>query len=202
MQTLDLIDKLEAIYSSWGYLLVFLSSLIETSPVGFAIPGGLIIALGGFYAYGNKVALIGVIISGSLGMLTTFLAAYVLGRKTGVFLAKTFRQEKIARQAKILLEKHGPPILTTSLLASLTRFWVAYIAGSQSYNLINFLFYAIVASLTWNSLFVVIGYLVGSERENFEYWLARLGIVSYLLVILAMGVIYWKITKEFKKIKT
>ena len=202
MQTPDLINKLGVIYSSWGYLLIFLSSMVETSPIGFAIPGGLIVALGGFYAYGNKVVLAGVVVAGSLGMLTTFITAYILGKKTGIFLAKIFKQEKIAQQAKVLLEKHGPPILTTSLLASLTRFWVAYVAGAQGYNLITFLLYATVASLAWNSLFVIVGYLVGSERTNFEYWLARLGILSYLLVILALGIIYWKVREEFKKIRS
>ena len=142
MNSVGIILQLEEIYNSMGYVLVFLGSLIETSPVGFMIPGGLIVATGGFFSYVNNLSLVGIVISGWLGMLITFLLAYFLGRKTGLSLAKKFHQEYFFRQATILLEKHGATILTTSLLANLTRFWVAYVAGSQNYNLIKFIFYA------------------------------------------------------------
>src|SRR3989304_4461371 len=139
METLVLIDKIENIYLSWGNILIFISSLIETSPMGFTIPGGFVVALGGFFSYGNKLNLAGVILSGTLGMLTTFLIAYVLGRKTGFSLAKKFHQQKYFELAKRLLENHGPIILTTSLLANITRFWIAYVAGSQKYRFFKFM---------------------------------------------------------------
>ena len=201
METFELIDKIEIIYGTWGYLLVFLSSLIETSPIGFAIPGGLIVALGGFFAYGKSSTLVGVVISGSLGMFITFLGAYILGRKTGLTLARKLNQEKFAQQASLLLEKQGPVILTTSLLANRTRFGVAYVAGAQGYNILRFLFYAATASLTWNSLLVTVGYLAGSERSQLESGLAKLGILSWILVLVLMGAISFKIRKEFKKIQ-
>src|SRR3972149_5199022 len=201
METFELIDKIEIIYGTWGYLLVFLSSLIETSPIGFAIPGGLIVALGGFFAYGKSSTLVGVVISGSLGMFITFLGAYILGRKTGLTLARKLNQEKFAQQASLLLEKQGPVILTTSLLANLTRFWVAYVAGAQGYNILRLLFYAATASLTWNSLLVTVGYLAGSERSQLESGLAKLGIFSWIFVLVLMGAISFKIRKEFKKIQ-
>ena len=201
MQVTDLIDKIEKIYFSWGNILIFVSSLIETSPIGFTIPGGIIVALGGFFSYGNKLDLVGIIISGTLGMLITFLVAYFLGQKTGLQLAKKFHQEKYAHLAKNLLENHGPVILTTSLLANLTRFWIAFAAGSQNYNFIKFIFYASVASLTWNSLLVSIGYLAGSERHELESGIAKLGILSWGILIIALAIIYFKTKKEVKEIK-
>ncbi|KKQ85579.1 MAG: hypothetical protein UT08_C0005G0030 [Candidatus Woesebacteria bacterium GW2011_GWB1_38_8] len=201
MNSVGIILQLEGIYNAWGYQLVFLGSLIETSPIGFAIPGGLIVATGGFFAYGNNLSLVGIVISGWLGMLLTFLAAYFLGRKTGLSLAKKLKQESFAQQAKILLERHGAVILTTSLLANLTRFWVAYVAGAQRYNFIRFLFYAMTASLTWNSLLVIVGYLAGAERQKLESSIAKLGIISWILVIIALGIIYWKTKSELKQIR-
>jgi len=201
VDTLALIDKIEKIYLSWGYLLVFLSSLIETSPIGFTIPGGLIVSLGGFFAFGNRINLVGVVISGTLGMLVTFLIAYQLGKKTGTSLAKKFHQEKYAELAKRLLNNHGPVILTTSLLANLTRFWIAYAAGAEGYSFIRFLFYASAASLTWNSLLVTIGYLAGSGRQELESGIAKLGIVSWGLLFLALAVIYFKTKGEVKEMQ-
>ncbi|KKQ37188.1 MAG: hypothetical protein US53_C0025G0004 [Candidatus Woesebacteria bacterium GW2011_GWA1_37_7] len=201
MNSLELILQLEHIYNSWGYVLVFFASLVETSPIGFAIPGGLIVALGGFFAYNNTLSLSGIIIAGSSGMLITFILAYLLGKKTGLILAKKLKQEFFAEQAKILLKNHGAVILTTSLLATLTRFWVSYVAGVEKYNLIKFIFYAALAALTWNSLLVTIGYLAGSERTNLETWLSRFGILSWGLVGLAISIIYIKAKREFKSLK-
>jgi membrane protein DedA with SNARE-associated domain len=95
--------------------------------------------------------------------------------------------------AKTLLEGHGPTILTTSLMANLTRFWVAYIAGSQNYSFFKFLFFSSVAALSWSSLNVAAGYLAGSQREKLESWLAGLGILSWALLLLAGLIIYRKI---------
>jgi membrane protein DedA with SNARE-associated domain len=197
METANLIALIEVLYLSWGYLIVFLATLIETSPLGFTIPGGLIIALGGFYSFGNPKSLVVVVIAGSLGMLSTFWSSYFLGKKTGYRIALYLHQEKNVNRAKILLEKHGPVILTTSLLASITRFWVAYVAGIQKYNFALFSFYALVASLSWNSLFVMIGYLAGSERQNLEKGLAQLGILAWGIVIIAVLIIYLLAKKEF-----
>ena len=200
MDTLELIDDIEIIYSNWGNLVIFLSSFIETLPLGFLIPGGLIIALGGFYSYGNGINLIGVIVSGTLGMTLAFITGYFVGKKTGLGLVKWLKQEKNADMARVLLENQGPAILTTSLMGNLTRFWIAYIAGSQKYNFVKFLFYGVIASLSWNSLFVMIGYLAGSERDKLESGIAKLGLLSYGLVMLALVIISWSIKKGYKKL--
>ena len=201
MQTLMLITKIEQLYTSWGNIIVFLGSLVETTPMGFTIPGGLILSLGGYFSFGKSLNLVAVIISGTLGMLTTFIGAYFLGQKTGFILAKKFHQEKYFHLSKRLLEKNGPVILTTSLLANLTRFWVAYAAGSQNYNFIKFIFYALTASLTWNSLFISVGYIAGSKRQELEGSLAKLGILSWGIVFLVLAIIYLKTKKERKDIE-
>lgn len=106
-------------------------------------------------------------------------------------------KKKIADKARLLLLRQGGPILTTSMLSNLTRFWVAYVAGSQHYLFLNFLFYSGIASLAWSSLFIVAGYLVGSGRAKLETILAKLGILSWVLVIFAAIVLYSTIKREF-----
>ena len=200
MDTIYLIDKIEEVYSSWGYLLVLISSFIETSPLGFTIPGGFIVAVGGFFAYSGSVSFTGILLAGTLGMFLTFVVAYYLGKITGNKIIKRFKQENNAKKAKQLLNNHGPVILTTSLMANLTRFWVAYIAGMQNYNYPKFLFYAAAASLTWNSLLVTVGFLAGTERQQLESGLAKLGILAWVLLLIALTVILWFNKKEFKQV--
>lgn len=198
MSAENIINGLEIIYLNVGYLLVFLSALIEITPFGWTIPGGIIVAGGGFYSYGGEISLFSVLIAGWFGSWLAFLGAYFLGNKTGMWLVKKLRQEKNARRSEILLKKHGGVILTTSMMANLTRFWVAYVAGYQNYHIVRFVFYSGAASLTWTSLMVSVGYLAGSSREQLETGIARLGILGWLLLLIALAVIYLKTQKEFK----
>lgn len=198
---MELLKEIEQLYLSWGYLIVFLGSFIEITPMGWAVPGGLILVGGGFYAYGGGLSLYMVLLAGWLGAWLTFILAYVLGNKSGAYFIKKLKQEKNAERARILLTRHGPVILTTSLMANLTRFWVAYVSGSQNYSFARFLFYSGAASLAWSSLWVVVGYLAGIEKENLERSLASLGVLVWILAFIAFGVIYLKIRKEFKEFK-
>jgi len=50
MTIVEPIARLESFYSDYGYPAVFLSGLIEISPLGWLVPGGLILAGGGFYS--------------------------------------------------------------------------------------------------------------------------------------------------------
>lgn len=201
MDTLELIKKAEEIYKSFGFPIVFLSGFIEMTPFGWAIPGGLIVAIAGFFAYGNAQSFAIIIILGWLGSWLTFLFSYILGRKTGHYLVKKLHQEKNAQRAETLLKNHGGVILTTSMLAGLTRFWIAYVAGEQKYNFGNFLFYSLTASLTWTSLQAIIGYLAGSERQNLERGIAALGILGWVFLIIAIASIIFSAKKEYRHFK-
>jgi membrane protein DedA with SNARE-associated domain len=201
LETVELITKIENLYLSWGYPLVFISSFIETTPLGWAIPGGTILVVGGFFSYSRSVSLYIIILAGWLGQWLTFLTAYYIGFRSGMSLVKKLNQSNNVKKAKILLDKHGGTILTTSMLANLTRFWIAYVSGVQKYNILKFIFYSGVASLGWTSLMVMIGYIAGSERTKLETSLAGLGFLAWALILVALFVIYWKTKKEFKEFK-
>lgn len=201
MEAVEIIKRFEEIYTDFGYPLVFFSSFVEITPMGWTIPGGFILAGGGFYAFGGKISLWGILVSGWLGAWLTFLLAFFLGRKTGFFLVQKLHQEKNAQKAKTLLKNHGPVILTTSMLANLTRFWVAYVAGVEKYRLSRFLFYSGIASLTWSSLMVIIGYLAGAEKANLENALARIGALGWIFLLVALFLVYIKSKQAFKEYK-
>lgn len=197
MDVLTLVAELEKFYHSYGYPLVFISSLVEITPMGWTIPGGTLLAIGGFFSYSGKLSLILVILAGWLGAWITLVSSYILGRSTGFYFVKKFKQKKNAQKAKSLLKRHGGAILTTSMLANMTRFWVAYIAGTQQYDFSKFLFYSGIASLTWSSLLIVIGYIAGSGRTELELAVARLGALGWIVVIIAFVILYLTIRKEF-----
>jgi membrane protein DedA with SNARE-associated domain len=195
----QLIETIENIYIQWGSLLVFISSFIEITPIGFAIPGGTIIFLGGFLSFEGNVEFASILISAWLGAWSTFLLAYALGNKIGNKLVSKLHQEKNAKIAETLLMKHGGAIITTSLVANLIRFWVSFVAGERNYSFKKFFIYSSVAALSWSAILTTLGYIVGMERANLEDAVSRLGIIAWVLLAIAVGVIYWAFKKEFKK---
>ncbi len=54
------------------------------------------------------------------------------------------------------------------MLANLTRFWTAYVAGIDGYSFYRFLVYSAVASLGWVSLVAFIGFIAKAERGQVE----------------------------------
>jgi membrane protein DedA with SNARE-associated domain len=199
MDFILLIDRLEAVYKDFGYFLIFSVNIIESSPLGWLVPGGFIQAGGGFFAYDKTLSLFLVIISGFLGTWITPCTAYILGQKTGIKIAKKLRQEKRVERAKRIINKHGKIILTTTLLSNTTKFWISYAAGMQNYNIKKFLFYSGITSLMWASLWTTAGYLAGGERVSIEKMVARLQFVAWAILFLAIISIYISIKKDYQE---
>lgn len=199
MEIINLLNIISTLFEQWGYPIIFIGSLIEITPFGWAVPGGVILAVAGFLSNNNQnLPLISVIIAGTLGAWLAFLLAYFLGRKTGMWLVGKLHQEKNARFAKSLLRKNGGVILTTSMLANLTRFWISYIAGVDKYSFLKFNLYAFLASLSWVSLMTLLGFFAGYEKENLKNIVSGIGILAWVFLGLAVIVIYKSIKREYK----
>jgi len=202
MEVALIIEKLAYFFEKFGYLAVFWGSFIEISPLGWAVPGGTILAIAGFFANTeSNISIISVIAFGTLGAWFTFLISYFLGKKSGMWLVNKLKQQKNASVAKNMLKKHGAMILTTSMLANLTRFWIAYIAGVEKYSPFKFILYSFLASLSWVSLMTLLGYFAGYERQNLEQIIGSLGIISWMLLGLAILVIGRSIKQEYQYFK-
>lgn len=202
MDLLQTLDTLALLFEQWGYPIIFLGSLIEITPLGWAVPGGAILLIAGYLSNGNQnLPLIPIIVWGTLGTWFAFVLAYILGSKTGMWLVNKLHQQNNAALAKRVLKNNGPAILTTSMMANLTRFWISYIAGVEKYNLIKFNLYAFFASLSWVSMIVLLGYFAGYEKENLRKITSSIGIAAWVLLAIAIFVIFRSIKKEYKKFK-
>ncbi|MEK7168941.1 MAG: VTT domain-containing protein [Patescibacteria group bacterium] len=202
MDLIQILDTLALLFEQWGYPIIFLGSLFEITPLGWAVPGGAILLVAGYLSNGNpNMPLIPIIIWGTLGTWVAFILAYILGSKTGMWLVNKLHQQKNASFAKKVLKNNGAAILTTSMMANLTRFWVSYIAGVEKYSLWKFNIYAFFASLSWVSMIVLLGYFAGFEKENLRNITRSIGILAWVFLIIAAVVIYRAIKHEYKHFK-
>lgn len=199
MDLINILNSFATLFETWGLIIIFIGSLIEITPLGWAVPGGAILVVAGYLSNGNSnIPLIPVIVYGALGAWIALLIAYFLGRKTGMWLVKKMNQQKNAETAKRMLKNNGGAILTTSMLANLTRFWISYIAGVEKYNFVKFNLYAGVASISWVSLMVLLGYFAGFEKENIKEIVSTAGILAWLFLGIAVIVIIKSIRHEHK----
>lgn len=199
MDLIQVLDVLGNIFEKLGYPIIFFGSLIEITPLGWAIPGGAILVIAGYLSNGGQnLSLLPIIIWGTMGTWIAFLLAYLLGNKSGMWLVNKLHQQKNARFAKHVLKRNGAMILTTSMMANLTRFWISYIAGVEKYNLLKFNLYAFVASLSWVSMLVMVGHFAGFEKENLRLVLKNVGIFAWIFLIVAIIILYKVIKHEYK----
>lgn len=202
MELVNLLNIISIVFEKWGILIIFIGSLVEITPFGWAVPGGVILALAGFLANNNQhLPIVPIIITGTFGAWIALVLAYILGKKTGMWLVDKLHQENNARFAKSLLQKNGGVMLTTSMLANLTRFWISYIAGVENYSFLKFNIYAFLASLSWVSVMTLLGFFAGYEKENLINITKSIGIITWGLLFIAIFVIYKAIKKEYKHFK-
>lgn len=202
MDLLQILDILAVLFEKWGLFVVFIGSLVEITPLGWAVPGGAILLIAGYLSNGNpNISIVSIVIVGTIGTWLAFILAYFLGNKTGMWLVNKLHQQKNAAFAKRVLKNNGAAILTTSMMANLTRFWISYIAGVEKYNFLKFNIYAFIASLSWVSMIVFLGYFAGFEKENLRALTRNLGILAWVFLIIAAIVIYRAIKHEYKHFK-
>lgn len=54
MDLIQILDILGTLFEKFGYPIIFLGSLIEITPLGWAVPGGAILLIAGYLSNGNS----------------------------------------------------------------------------------------------------------------------------------------------------
>ena len=177
----------------WGYLILFLSAVVETLPVlGTFIPGHTVVFFSGFLAYAGIFRLDAAIVVAFAGAVTGDLLAYIIGRKYGHdFIIRYgkyfFLNEKRYEKTKAMIEEHAGKTLIIGRFGSFTRALTAFIAGTSKVKFHKFIFYAIIGGAAWASSSVLVGYFFGQGFETaakYFGWFIAIAIVAIVLIIL------------------
>lgn len=193
------LDALQRLYDHFGYPLVFFGALGEnTALLGLLLPGSTLALLGGFYARQGALNLWLVLLLAWWGTVLGYnldylFGRFVLGRLVGRWgatsLGRRIRLAGRMRQARGFLARHGGKAILLSHIIGHIRSFVALSAGASQMRYRRFLSFELVAGLLWSSVYVLIGYLAGSERERLMRLLERSGWVI-LAAAVAAYIIY------------
>ncbi|MCT4616656.1 MAG: DedA family protein [Candidatus Gracilibacteria bacterium] len=200
---LNIIEWLKEVVETlgpWNYVVVFVSSLIESFPVlGILIPGqNTLLISGGFYA---KVDYMGIIFVASFGAVLGNYIGYLLGKYWGMeFLEKHGDWFGVGKTEGIYLkkgvEKYGAVGITFSKFHQVARAFIPFVAGAYEMKPKSFIIYNIIGSIIWSVTFVSIGLFFA---DNYEIIVKYIGYIMLGLIVLFGLYIYKFKRQEFKK---
>lgn len=183
---------------SFGYFLIFLSTLFEASPfIGVFIPGSIIIFFAGFAA---KLMLLDfkiVVFLAVLGAILGDVAGYLFGRYKGKeFLHKygkyfLIRKEYIDKSCEIVHEHTGKS-LVLGRINPITRSAAPFIVGAHKVDFWKFMVYNVLGGILWGFIFVSLGYALGGSYQIAIAYEKYILIATVLLILVYYAYYFMK----------
>ncbi len=180
-------------------ILVFFAAAMESTPVlGTVTPGTLFLLFFGFTTYSLSDNILIIIIAATLGSVFGDILGYLLGKYGTNFLLK---HKKLLKHSHIedgqkFFSNHGFKSILIGRFVGPIRPIVPLIAGGIKMNLSKFLFYDILSSILWATLYIVIGYYFGNYFREIESVVSN---ISVLITIIIIFIIFWYFFKTKKK---
>jgi membrane-associated protein len=199
-----LIDFLEPLYGSLGYLVVGLGVFFERSIfIGLIVPGDIILALGGVYASQGKLNVVAVAALGTFAAICGESAGYWLGRTQGIRMIRRIpfvnRFENRLEDAEKYFERRGGWTVAVGRYATAAGAFIPFVAGVSRMPYGRFLLFDIPAITVWAVAITWFGYAFGEHVEFIDTVLSRFGYgVLGLLVAFFLGRWLWKRWRKAK----
>jgi len=188
----------------WGYLIVFVISVLESLPlVGLFIPGAVIVVLGGFLAKNGLLDIGDLIIFASTGALIGDVTGYFIGRRYGYdFLFRYgrffFFKKEYFEKVRAFVAVHTGKSLILGRFNSLTRTLTPFTAGVSAIRPRQFIWYAILGAMSWGIFHVLLGFIFA---KGFDIVSKYLGIISIAGVLLSVFIIYtYRMLNKYKHV--
>ena len=194
----DYISKAVETNSAIAYLTICLAMFLEN--IIPPIPSEIIMPLGGFFVYQQKLNFYILVFWGLLGTIAGSLPWYYLGRlvnekRLSIFLDKRGKYigitpDDLAR-SKRWFDKYGVSLVFWGRLVPGIRTLISIPAGMEIMPLKKFLIWTTLGSLIWVTLLSYAGYLFGENYLIIETYIDQ---IKYILKpILILILIYFLI---------
>jgi membrane protein DedA with SNARE-associated domain len=175
----------------WGYVLLFVLTLLEASAfIGLFVPGETALLVAGVLASQGKLSLpvcIAVAVAGAIGGDSV---GYEIGRRLGPRLRSSRGGQMVGeerwRRAHTFVRERGPHAVFFGRWVGLLRALVPAIAGDARMPYPQFLLWNVLGAVASSPLVILLGYAAGSSYRSVEH---RLHWTTYGLVAVAVAAI-------------
>jgi len=174
----------------WGYLLLFLSAMVEAMPIiGSFFPGHTIVFLGGFFANLGILRLDAAILVASVGAIAGDCLGYFIGRRYGHDFIVRYGKYFFVNQAKYestrkLINEHAGKTIIAGRFYAFARAFTPFVAGISHVKFSKFIFYDIIGGVAWAGSSILIGYIFGQGFTTASKYFGRFIIIALIAIIL------------------
>lgn len=186
----SVIDSLGDALNPWGYVLLFLLTVLEASAfVGLFIPGesGLLIA--GFLANEGRLSLTWCIVIAVVGAIIGDSIGYEVGRHLGPRMRSSWFGQRVGderwQRGHDYVHRLGGRAVFFGRFVGVLRALVPALAGDARMPYRRFLFWNVVGALVASPAVILAGYFTGSSYHLVEKWLGRATTALAVLVVAA-----------------
>ena len=201
MQFQDLIDWMLSVSMQYGYLGIFLISLVGASAILFPVPYTIIIfILGGLKSGGNWVfEPIWIAVAAGMGAAIGELTSYLLGFGGRKAIGEKFKK-KMSLLAKVF-NKFGPIVIFAFALTPLPDDLLFIPLGVMRYSVIKAFIPALIGKFTMNLIIAYSGRLsIQVIRDIFGVgsdWIsAAIGVALAIILLVVVLIVMFKLDWE------
>ena len=200
----EYITKAVETNSTIAYLTICLAMFLEN--IVPPIPSEIIMPLGGFFVYQQKLNFYILVFWGLLGTIAGSLPWYYLGRlvnekKLSSFLDKRGKYVGITSndfaKSKRWFDQYGVSLVFWGRLVPGIRTLISVPAGLELMPLRKFLIWTTLGSLIWVALLTYAGYLFGENYQMIENYLDN---IKYILKPLLILIVVYFLIKFFMRL--
>ncbi len=176
------------------YLLLGLSAFVEN--IFPPIPGDTITAFGAFLVGIGRLDFFGVYVSTTLGSLLGFMSLYGVGRYLGrrFLMEKDYRffKAKNIMRAEEWYKRHGYLIIAFNRFLPGFRSVISLAGGISGLRVMRVAVLALLSCAIWNMIWILLGYILGTNWEVFEarasailtrYNMIVIGVLTLIVII-------------------
>ena len=188
-----MVDRITDFIDSIG--LVGVALLVALENVFPPIPSEVILLLAGYNVELNRFGFVGAIVAATIGSIIGAYFLYGVGRalseeRLEALLAGVGKyvglKKKDVHKGFQWFERHEDPVVFFGRLIPVVRSVVSIPAGAEKMPLVKFTLLTGLGSLIWNTVWVSIGWGLGSQWEKAEKWGSFLQYIVIALVFIGL----------------
>lgn len=193
--TNGLTDTLLNLFTTYGYLGIFLAMAIESCCI--PLPSELIMPLAGFLAFQNRLNLGGDTLAGALGCVAGSIIAYWIGATGGRALLLRYGRYVLishhdADRADEFFARHGDITIFLTRLMPIVRTFISLPAGIARMNFKKFVLYSFLGSLPWCFILAYAGYKLGEHWRDVGSTLHKYDALVIVIAVILVGLFLYQ----------
>lgn len=189
---MDIYQLITAYFGAYGYAIVFFGSLLESLIlVGFVVPGGVVVLLGGFFGRADGRSFFILTLLAFLGMFIGDVINYWLGKKSFRLLSSYARVAKRINarvaEGKKFISRYGAFAIFYSHIIGYLRSIICFSAGVTDFPLKHYIPVVAFSSFLWSIVFIGLGFFLNNSVEDIRDISQKIPLVGIGLLLILVG---------------